>query len=88
LRRASLPRIYVAQGSCSKPFFNSLLGRELINAPSDGLLESAVEQRAAFTRRGRHFRKVPQAEVRALSIREAGALTSSSLNSDAALSAL
>jgi len=35
------------------------LGRELINAPSAGLLESALEPRVAFTRRRWHFRKVP-----------------------------
>jgi hypothetical protein len=39
------------------------LGRELINAPSRGLPESAVEPRAAFTRRRRHFRKVPIGDI-------------------------
>jgi hypothetical protein len=42
------------------------LGRELINGATDGLLESALEPRAALGRRKCHFRKVPGAVLGAI----------------------
>ena len=52
------------------------LGRELINGATDGLLESALEPRAALGRRKWHFRKVPQADIALLGA-ESSALTAS-----------
>ena len=39
------------------------LGRELINGATDGLLESALEPRAALGRRKWRFREVPGADL-------------------------
>src|SRR4029077_3310597 len=59
------PRLcrFVTPGNPDSNLLGTALGRELINAPSGGLLESAVEPRAAFTRCRWHFRKVPGADI-------------------------
>ena len=43
----------------SGPQLAEPIKHELINAPSGGLLESALEPRAALSRRSWHFRNVP-----------------------------